>query len=516
MKKLVILLSSLFLFKATLATADVATNQQESTLSKIEQKNAALQESITQLKEQIQALEASQNSIKKKLKSSRNKIQQNRGAIKQLDRSKSTTADAHEHSHLLYLNALRNSVSVVTSPYPGEQTAYNASDLMVNIENQNEDLLLLQQRQNIETQSKSLGLPYADRPLIIISGELLPQLIVGRNYKNQPVSQITLNTAEVDIEAIASRWAAGFLQLNYDNSTALATGQNISTVNNSRVYVSTGFVTIGDLNSFPLYVTAGQMYAPYGVYIDGLVTNPLTQLIGRALIRTALVGYSQDGVYAETYAYKGDTYIGNRNSIDEGGLNGGYNGNHGPWTYDFGVGYITNMADAQGAQANAIVVSGEFQGFGQNAASEQIHKKIPGGNIHTEIQYNNWNFAAEYISALTAYNPLDMTYNSRGAKPQASHVELDYNRTLLGKPWTFIMAYDRSWEALAYNIPEQSYFGVINVSVWKDTVESIEFRRDVNYPATASAIGSVANSPTPIAPLGNIRNTVTLQLGLYF
>lgn len=548
MKKLLTLLCPLFLLSstqvlaqtdtaaaadtATAAATDASATQQDAALTSIDKQNKALEKQLEELRAQVKELESNQTAVKNELKISRTKIQQNRSAIKQLDKTK-TTAPALDQEGLQpsgisnsfsarangdpqYLGALRESVSVITSPYLGLRSSYDASDLIVNLPSMNEDLVLLLQRKDMEKQAQAVGLPYGDRPLIMVSGDLLPQFIFGNNYQKSSISQVTLSGAELDIQAISSRWAAGFLALNYDNSTPTATGLNVSSVNNSRVYVSRGFVTVGDLNVFPTYLTAGQMYAPFGIYSNSLVTSPLTQAIGRALIRSAMLGYAQNGVYAEAYAYNGDTYVNSRRNINEGGFNGGYKHSNEDWTYDFGAGYISNMADAQGAQSNSITSSGQFQGFGEASAAERIQHRVPGGDVHTEIRYKNWNFNAEYVGAFEAYSTADMTYNTGGAKPQASHLELDYNRLFLNRPWTFAVAYDHSWEALAYNIAEQSYFGVVSVSIWKDTIESIEFRHDINYPSTASAIGSAANSATAITPLGNSRNTITMQLGFYF
>ena len=59
-----------------------------------------------------------------------------------------------------------------------------------------------------------------------------------------------------------SSWANGLFVLAYDDS-APSTG---SCVTNARVYLSRGFLTIGNLDAFPMYFTIGQMYVPFGRY----------------------------------------------------------------------------------------------------------------------------------------------------------------------------------------------------------------------------------------------------------
>ncbi len=542
MKKwLVIAFSFLALSSLTALAAD-ASQVASPSMDKIDAETKALENQIAQLRAEVAELRASQKAALHEIKTDRSQIHRNRQAIKQLhtetaaplpqeikvansyyvysssDSAAPKPASAlHDDDEAQFLNALRDRVSIITSPYLGLRSSYNASDLLVNLPSMNEDLVLLQQRQTMETEALRMGLPFGDRPLIMLSGDLLPQLILGNDYQKKSVSEVTLSGAELDLHIVSGSWAAGFLALNYDNSTPTATGLNQSAVNNSRIYVSRGFVTVGNLNAAPIYLTAGQLYAPFGSYANSLVTTPLTQAVGRELVRAATLGYSADGLYAETYMYNGDTYIKNRNTLNEGGVNAGYKNSYNGWKYDFGAGYTSNMADAQGAQSNALsAASGNFQGFGGPNGSEQINSRVPGANLHTEIGYGDWNVNAEYVGAIKAYSNQDMVFNGQGAKPQATHVELDYSRMLFNRPWTFVLAYDHSWQALAYNIPEQSYFAVMSVSIWRDTIESIEFRHDINYSSSNVANANISGGYTPITPAGPERNTVTIQLGLYF
>ena len=532
------ILTLVFVFSSTAALAadSASTDSQNASVDKVEAQAQLLEKQIAELRAEVSKLHEAQKAALQELKTDRDQIHWNQKAIRQLDVNKaaaknvaeakpttsqiSTGFSANSNGEAQFIDALRKNVSVITSPYLGLRSSYDASDLIVNLPSMNEDLVLLLQRQDMQNRANAQGLPFGTRPLLMLSGDILPQLVFGNNYQGQGFSQATLSGAEIAIQAISSSWASGFLALDYDSTAPTAYGQNISTVNNSRLYVSRGFVTIGNLNKFPGYLTAGQMYAPFGNYGNSLITTPLTQAIGRSLIRAFLLGYAKEGAYAQAYLYNGETYFSGSNSIDEGGLNVGYKNSTNDWKYDFGAGVISNMADSQGAQNNGIG-STNFQGFGGPNGSEQIQHRVPGMNLHTEIRYKNWNLNAEYIGATDSYSPLDMTFNGKGASPKATHLELDYNQHLFKRPWTFALAYDHSWQALAYNLPEDSYFAVASVSIWKDTIESIEFRHDENYAGPTTGNGSLtANTGGTAFPAitvpGSSRNTVTMQLGLYF
>ena len=65
------------------------------------------------------------------------------------------------------------------------------------------------------------------------------------------------------------------------------------------------------------------------------------------------------------------------------------------------------------------------------------------------------------------------------------------------------------------SIPESSFLSVFNISIWKNTIESFEFRHDTNYSCSDIAGGNGAIPPI-INSAGGSRNTYTLQLGVYF
>ncbi len=78
-----------------------------------------------------------------------------------------------------------------------------------------------------------------------------------------------------------------------------------------------------------------------------------------------------------------------------------------------------------------------------------------------------------------AFREQDLSFNGKGAKPQAVQGELDMTFTAFNRPSSIGFGYQWSKEALALNLPKQRWIGVFNISIWKDTVESIEYRHDL-------------------------------------
>ncbi|WP_156792744.1 hypothetical protein [Rickettsiella massiliensis] len=64
-------------------------------------------------------------------------------------------------------------------------------------------------------------------------------------------------------------------------------------------------------------------------------------------------------------------------------------------------------------------------------------------------------------------------------------------------------------------LPKQRYSATLSTSIWRNTIQSIEFRHDVDYAATDVAQGD-SDTFTSITGTGNTANTIMLQFGLYF
>ena len=89
------------------------------------------------------------------------------------------------------------------------------------------------------------------------------------------------------------------------------------------------------------------------------------------------------------------------------------------------------------------------------------------------------------------------------------------------RPSSVGVGYQWSHDALALNLPLQRFIGVFNISIWKDTVESIEYRHDIDYAASQYANG--ANSSLapfaqnlPTVGSGKGSDTLSAQIGVYF
>jgi hypothetical protein len=404
-------------------------------------------------------------------------------------------------------------VTVGTSPYDSMQTAYDASDVWSQQSSMNEDLTILKYKQTLQNHLQQVGVSLDQRPIIEISGGVAGT--ATQTFSNfsgpQNTGDFSLSTAEIDVNAMASKWATGFMSLGYDSST-------------SEVFVSRGFVTIGNLDKSPFYLTAGQVYLPFGRYYSGLITAPLTLSLARIEDQAVILGYSKNNFSMQGYAYPGINANADGTVFHAGGFNANYKMIFNPsLNLNVGSGVISDMTDAQGMRstgASAPQFPG-FTSFSGSGAYPFVHA-VPGADVHAEFNFWTNTLAGEFIGAARQFDAQDLSYNGDGAQPQAMHLELTHTFKIQDRPSTVGVAYGRSWQALGLDLPQNSYMAYFLTSIWKNTLEEIEFRHDQDY--SSNDIATAVSNPNAQNTFGTFTNTgtgknrdmVTLQFGVYF
>lgn len=418
---------------------------------------------------------------------------------------------------------------VSTGPYLGVPLQFSGGNLIVNHPSVNQDVALLNLRKNINQRLMGLGLrPEDQNSHLILSG-----LVEGQaNYKDiqnheRHSSDINLTGVGLDGYILTpSNWVSGLFSLRYDNNIGAETGSfdNFSRVQNSRVLITKAFVVIGDFLRSPFYGTLGQMYVPFGTYNTTMISSPLTKLMARTETRAVLVGYQQQtpcAWYAAAYAFKGDSHVGSSNGVNNGGVNFGYKFEQGKFTGNVGGGLIANIADSLGMQNNGFRVIPPpmplvFTGFGgvSGSGSESLSHRVPAYDVRGIFSFSkSVDFIAEYIAPTTSFSKSDMTMNGHAASPRALNAEIAYTFQGLSKPLSLAGGYGFAKDALALGLPAQRYSAVLNTSIWRNTLQSLEFRHDVNYSSGVTATGS--GIPVPSAK-GKNDNILTGQFAIYF
>jgi hypothetical protein len=427
-----------------------------------------------------------------------------------------------------HLEAIRilelGATPVISSPYIGVRSEFNASDLIINIPSYNQDVQLLEQRQKLDNKFIEKCLPPPAKPLVEISGKVEGQMLTARGYTAHQTSDINLSAAEVDVTTHLNPWVIGFISIVYENIPP--TSQYTAAVSqvrssNSRFFLDKGFVTVGNLNTTPFYGTLGQRNVPFGQYPSYMISSPLTQFLGQTKARSLLLGYQHQapsGVYASAYTFRGETRVNPTSNINQVGGTAGFDYVCGKVSSNFGADVIANITDSTTMQNTGIVSGAGFRGFGMNSSTERLEKRIPGVDVHENLNVGPFNFLAEYTGAVARFTAADLSFNGEGARPRAFHLEGAYKFAAWHRPTYAALGYDETREALALSLPRNRWIAAVGTSFWRNTIASLEFHYDKNYDSTDTAAGLATGvQPSPVTvPLGRNSNTVTFQFGAYF
>jgi hypothetical protein len=416
--------------------------------------------------------------------------------------------------------------SVVTTPYFGPQPQFNGSDTLVTFSEINKDLFFLRIRQQMDKLLAKASAPVQDYSAIILSGQLGSTATLVRSYTRSQSSDLNLTDAELDVAALIYPWMLGYATFTYDGMPPPGVPSVVNggggRLNDSNVILDQGFVTVGNLDRAPFYISLGQLYVPFGQYTTYMNSQPLTELIGRAKLRTALLGYDSPGkrgLYAAVYAFSSDTRAGNNRNIDAGGGNIGYHYELPDFKGSGSISVISNIANAIRIQDNGVDGEGQFSGFGAAAKTMRLAHTVPGFDARADLSYHAFTLLGEYTGAIGAFAAQDMDFNGHGASPKAVHVEGVYSYALFNRPGSYAVGYDRSWDALALNLPRNRFITTLTYSVRHSTLLTLEYRHDINYGATDTAGGAIADPiqmQVPLRPAGATENTVTLVANYFF
>ena len=404
---------------------------------------------------------------------------------------------------------------VVTSPYLGSRPAFDGSDYMVNISSINRDIRLMQQRRGLERAYRKIGYPIPNKPILAFSGKAQPIGVIGQPFFGESKGDWDLGASELDLAALLNSNVEAYMGIAYSAAPPSVGGQRVA---NSNIFLNMGFVNIGDLDVSPFYLTAGQLYAPFGRYSTAMVSPTLPMLLTRIKSRPVILGYKSQkdtGPFISGFGYRGDTTYG---SSGVGGLNIGYIFDGYNITGEVGGSYISSLNDATGMQYTSSVPFTTFGGFASLTNGSENVAKVPGMGAHFSVSFDRYNLTAEWVSSVGAFREEDLSFNGHGAQPQALQLEGGLTFMSFDRPSSVAASYQWSQESLALNLPNQRLTGVFNISIWKDTIESLEYRHDFDFKR-----GDFGNGAAPVGVVnattygtGGSSNMLAAQIGVFF
>jgi hypothetical protein len=286
--------------------------------------------------------------------------------------------------------------------------------------------------------------------------------------KPRDYSDIALTTVEIAMEAEVNEWVNAEVVLLYETPTFEGGGP---------LDVDVATVTIGNTEEFPLYLTAGVMYVPFGALLthfpdDPLIDVPLALAMGETREDAALLGIEYQGFSLSAYAFNGDAELREHNNQVE---TYGFDGN---FSYDdeegldvlAGASWISNIAETDGLEGLVVEFDERVEGFD--------------GYFH--IGLFGFFVDAEYMTALSTFTVNELTQGNKKAAPEVWNLEFGYNLDW-GKNLEIALKCAGSAEAEALGYPEKRYGIALNQEIFEGVIFSVaslyddyEKRRDAN------------------------------------
>ena len=100
---------------------------------------------------------------------------------------------------------------------------------------------------------------------------------------------------------------------------------------------------------------------------------------------------------------------------------------------------------------------------------------VAGLNVHGSIGYAGFSALAEYTTALDNFEAADLEYRGDGAQPAALNTELAYGTEIAGLDTEFALGFQKTWEALALEVPEFRYSVAVALGIFEGTTLTLEY-----------------------------------------
>ena len=278
-------------------------------------------------------------------------------------------------------------------------------------------------------------------------------------------SDLCLTTLELGAEAEVNEWVNVAVLLLYEDATSFE-GANDET----SVDLDEATLTIGNTEKYPVYVSGGAMYVPFGALLtnfpdDPLIDGPVTLVLGEIREKALLVGFEQAGFSASGYVFNGDMdEAGQTNHVETYGLDANYSLED---DLLVGASYISNIADSDGL-TDAL----------HEKAITTVLDHVAGFDAYLHVGMDAFALDAEYMTALDEFAATEFATAGVGSEPAVWNIEVSYNLDVGGKNLQIALQYAGSDEAGEIGIPETRYGIALNHDLFEDVIASLAYLND--------------------------------------
>jgi len=266
-------------------------------------------------------------------------------------------------------------------------------------------------------------------------------------------------------------WFKGDMTLSWDDETPLE--------------IDEGFITVGGAETFPLFLSAGKLTLPFGLFETNLISDPLTQEMGEIKTYSVVMGSEWQGFYASTFIYDGSTVDGDDDGKDLKvfGIGTGYLYEADDLVFMAGGGWVENIADADS--------------FSDFLDEENLHLKdrSSGAVVYSLLEYGPLTFSAEYVTALEHLEVVSEDEVVDLGRTQAWATEISCSVEVAEAEIVVALTYGES-DSLGDLLPEKRFGGVLSVFPVSYANFAAEYLREYDYPVSKGGTGDEADIVT--------------------
>jgi len=225
-------------------------------------------------------------------------------------------------------------------------------------------------------------------------------------------SEFNLTTAELALGMKFRPWIRGDVTFLYENALGCRDRNGA---------VDAASITLQDREKFPLSLSIGRLYVPFGAVLtrlpdDPAVDQPMTLLFGETREEAVVVALGHDDFVLSGYLFEGDIRRASGSSASFG-LDGRYAlPESGPVDLLLGFSYISNISSSN-CLAEAV----------GDSAGAMMEDYVGGIGAYAEFGFAGFFASGEYLTALGRFRPEDLARaDGGGARPSVWNVEAGY------------------------------------------------------------------------------------------
>lgn len=295
---------------------------------------------------------------------------------------------------------------------------------------------------------------------ISLHGSVDADIDFYRDFAHNNSSDINIDAVELEFEAKLSEWARAVALLKYEDGE-------------DNIFLDEGYIVLGGTESFPAFFKLGKYVTPFGDYTTHMVDDPFTQTLGEINDGAATIGFSKNGFTGTVFAYNG---------VDEHDDEHEINGVGAALRYDREEEDGLNFSAGLGLVSNLATAGGIKDVLPRDADDKAVMTDtVAGLNVHGSIGYAGFSALAEYTTALDNFEAADLEYRGDGAQPAALNTELAYGTEIAGLDTEFALGFQKTWEALALEVPEFRYSAAVALGIFEGTTLTLEYFFDRDY-----------------------------------